>query len=106
MNAYFQSYPGYYDTCDAGIRDEFGYIHILAREDDVINVAGHRLSTSALEEVVLKVRRKALLYRHVMSSFFRSIRVEYISNVSSFSLKFSWRMIIQLSFSQKREVIL
>ena len=39
-----------------GIKDEQGYIHILARDDDVINVAGHRLSTSALEEVVLKVR--------------------------------------------------
>ena len=55
ISAYFQAYPGYYDTCDAGIKDEFGYVHILAREDDVINVAGHRLSTSSLEEVVLKV---------------------------------------------------
>lgn len=55
VQSYFKAYPGYYDTCDAGIRDELGYIHILAREDDVINVAGHRLSTSALEEVVLKV---------------------------------------------------
>ena len=55
FQAYFQAYPGYYDTCDAGIKDEQGYIHILAREDDVINVAGHRLSTKALEEIVLKV---------------------------------------------------
>ena len=54
LDAYFKAYPGFYDTCDAGIMDEKGYIHILAREDDVINVAGHRLSTSALEEVVLK----------------------------------------------------
>ena len=56
--AYFKTFPGYYDTCDAGIIDEEGYIHILARDDDVINVAGHRLSTSALEEVVLKVLKK------------------------------------------------
>lgn len=53
--AYFDKYPGFYDTCDAGIIDSDGYVHILARDDDVINVAGHRLSTSALEEVVLKV---------------------------------------------------
>lgn len=38
---------------DAGYRDEFGYIYVTARDDDVINVAGHRLSTSALEDVVL-----------------------------------------------------
>ena len=55
LDTYFKTFPGYYDTCDAGIIDEQGYIHILARDDDVINVAGHRLSTSALEEVVLKV---------------------------------------------------
>ena len=56
IETYFQKFPGYYDTCDAGIVDNEGYVHILARDDDVINVAGHRLSTSALEEVVLKVR--------------------------------------------------
>ena len=56
IETYFQKFPGYYDTCDAGILDNEGYVHILARDDDVINVAGHRLSTSALEEVVLKVR--------------------------------------------------
>ena len=55
IKTYFQKFPGYYDTCDAGIIDNQGYVHILARDDDVINVAGHRLSTSALEEVVLKV---------------------------------------------------
>lgn len=38
---------------DAGYRDEFGYIYVTARDDDVINVAGHRLSTSALEDVIL-----------------------------------------------------
>ena len=50
---YFSSFPGYYDTMDAGMKDEHGYIKVMARDDDVINVAGHRLSTSALEEVVL-----------------------------------------------------
>lgn len=38
---------------DAGYKDEYGYIYVTARDDDVINVAGHRLSTSALEDVVL-----------------------------------------------------
>ena len=46
---------GYYDTMDAGVRDpDTGDIMVMSREDDVINVAGHRLSTSAIEEVVLK----------------------------------------------------
>ena len=42
--------PGYYETGDAGVIDEDGYVHIMARTDDVINVAGHRLSTGAMEE--------------------------------------------------------
>lgn len=50
---YFSKYPGYYDTMDAGYIDEYGYVYVTARDDDVINVAGHRLSTSALEDVVL-----------------------------------------------------
>ncbi|KAJ3640039.1 hypothetical protein Zmor_003359 [Zophobas morio] len=50
---YFSKYRGYYDTMDAGYRDEYGYIYVTARDDDVINVAGHRISTSALEDVVL-----------------------------------------------------
>ncbi|XP_001601268.1 acyl-CoA synthetase short-chain family member 3, mitochondrial [Nasonia vitripennis] len=50
---YFSKYPGYYDTMDAGYIDEYGYVFVTARDDDVINVAGHRLSTSALEDVVL-----------------------------------------------------
>lgn len=50
---YFQRYPGYYDTMDAGYIDEYGYIYVTARDDDVINVAGHRISTAALEDVVL-----------------------------------------------------
>ncbi|KAI5699536.1 hypothetical protein M8J75_004398 [Diaphorina citri] len=53
MKIYFTKFPGYYDTMDAGYYDENGYIYVTARDDDVINVAGHRLSTSALEDVVL-----------------------------------------------------
>ncbi|KAK7873513.1 hypothetical protein R5R35_008775 [Gryllus longicercus] len=50
---YFSRFPGYYDTMDAGYIDENGYVFVTARDDDVINVAGHRLSTFALEDVVL-----------------------------------------------------
>jgi propionyl-CoA synthetase len=50
--AYLTTYPGYYETGDAGIIDADGYISIMARTDDVINVAGHRLSTGAMEEVL------------------------------------------------------
>jgi propionyl-CoA synthetase len=50
--AYFSRYPGYYETGDAGYIDENGYVFVMARTDDVINVAGHRLSTGALEEVL------------------------------------------------------
>lgn len=50
---YFSHFEGYYDTMDAGIRDREGYISVQARDDDVINVAGHRLSTIALEEAML-----------------------------------------------------
>ncbi len=51
-NAYLDHFPGYYETGDAGYRDEDGYLYIMARTDDVINVAGHRLSTGAMEEVL------------------------------------------------------
>lgn len=44
---------GYYDTMDAGYIDEFGYVYVTARDDDVINVAGHRISTAALEDIIL-----------------------------------------------------
>jgi propionyl-CoA synthetase len=50
--AYLEHFPGYYETGDAGYRDEDGYLYIMARTDDVINVAGHRLSTGAMEEVL------------------------------------------------------
>ncbi len=48
------SLQGFYDTMDAGEIDEQGYVKVRARADDVINVSGHRLSTSALEEVLLE----------------------------------------------------
>ncbi|MDA3888247.1 MAG: propionate-CoA ligase PrpE [Allgaiera sp.] len=50
--AYLEHFPGYYETGDAGYIDEDGYLYIMARTDDVINVAGHRLSTGAMEEVL------------------------------------------------------
>jgi propionyl-CoA synthetase len=50
--AYLSAYPGYYLTADAGYIDEQGYVFVMGRTDDIINVAGHRLSTGALEEVL------------------------------------------------------
>ncbi|ABD55215.1 propionyl-CoA synthetase [Jannaschia sp. CCS1] len=52
LSSYLNEFPGYYATSDAGILDEDGYLHIMARTDDIINVAGHRLSTGAMEEVL------------------------------------------------------
>jgi len=51
-SSYFSAFPGYYETGDAGYIDENGYVFVMARTDDVINVAGHRLSTGAIEEVL------------------------------------------------------
>jgi propionyl-CoA synthetase len=50
--AYLSTYPGYYQTGDAGYVTEAGYVFVMARTDDIINVAGHRLSTGAIEEVL------------------------------------------------------
>ena len=50
--SYLNHFPGYYETGDAGYIDDDGYLYIMARTDDVINVAGHRLSTGAMEEVL------------------------------------------------------
>lgn len=50
--SYLDAFPGYYETGDAGYIDDDGYLYIMARTDDVINVAGHRLSTGAMEEVL------------------------------------------------------
>jgi len=49
---YLTKFPGYYETSDAGMIDEDGYLYIMARTDDIINVAGHRLSTGGMEEVL------------------------------------------------------
>jgi propionyl-CoA synthetase len=51
-DAYLKEFPGYYKTADAGFIDEDGYLFVMSRTDDIINVAGHRLSTGAMEEVV------------------------------------------------------
>jgi propionyl-CoA synthetase len=50
--AYLEAFPGFYRTGDAGYYDEDGYLFVMGRTDDVINVAGHRLSTGAVEEVL------------------------------------------------------
>ncbi|KAJ2090819.1 hypothetical protein IW138_002437 [Coemansia sp. RSA 986] len=54
FDVYFRRFPGYYDTGDTGMVDSDGYVHILSRADDIINVAAHRISTSAIEEVVVE----------------------------------------------------
>jgi propionyl-CoA synthetase len=53
---YLTSFPGYYQTADAGYIDDQGYVFVMARTDDIINVAGHRLSTGAIEEVLASHR--------------------------------------------------
>ena len=52
QTSYLTTFPGYYETGDAGYIDEDGYVFVMARTDDIINVAGHRLSTGAMEEVL------------------------------------------------------
>lgn len=52
-SSYFEKYPGYYDTGDAGMIDEEGFVHIMSRTDDIINIAGHRLSTGSIEEILI-----------------------------------------------------
>ena len=52
VDSYLSTYPGYYLTGDAGYQDEDGYLWIMSRIDDIINVAGHRLSTGGMEEVL------------------------------------------------------
>jgi len=51
-NSYLNQFPGYYNTSDAGYIDKDGYLWIMSRTDDIINVAGHRLSTGGMEEVI------------------------------------------------------
>ena len=50
--AYFSEFPGYYKTSDAGYKDDDGYVFVMGRTDDIINVAGHRLSTGGMEEIL------------------------------------------------------
>ncbi|QDF40482.1 propionyl-CoA synthetase [Bradyrhizobium symbiodeficiens] len=50
--AYLSEFPGYYKTSDAGYKDEDGYVFVMGRTDDIINVAGHRLSTGGMEEIL------------------------------------------------------
>jgi len=52
VNSYFKEFPGYYLTGDGGFFDEDGYLFVMGRIDDVINVAGHRLSTGEMEEII------------------------------------------------------
>jgi propionyl-CoA synthetase len=52
VSSYLQEFPGFYKTADAGYIDEDGYVFVMSRTDDIINVAGHRLSTGGMEEVV------------------------------------------------------
>jgi propionyl-CoA synthetase len=52
VESYLSAHPGYYRTGDGGNRDADGYLYVMGRIDDVINVAGHRLSTGAIEQVV------------------------------------------------------
>src|SRR5258707_578656 len=51
-DAYLTEFPGYYKTSDAGYKDEDGYVFVMGRTDDIINVAGHRLSTGGMEEIL------------------------------------------------------
>ncbi|MEN8135704.1 MAG: propionyl-CoA synthetase [Thermodesulfobacteriota bacterium] len=52
ISSYMKQFPGYYETSDGGFIDEDGYVYVMGRMDDVINIAGHRLSTGAMEEVI------------------------------------------------------
>jgi propionyl-CoA synthetase len=52
IDSYLEEFPGYYKTADAGFIDEQGYAYVMTRTDDIINVAGHRLSTGGMEEVL------------------------------------------------------
>jgi propionyl-CoA synthetase len=52
VSSYMTTFPGYYETSDGGYIDKDGYVFVMGRMDDVINVAGHRLSTGAMEEVI------------------------------------------------------
>src|SRR4030095_1375480 len=52
VESYLTAFPGFYSTSDAGYVDETGYVFVMGRTDDIVNVAGHRLSTGGMEEVL------------------------------------------------------
>ncbi|KAI8979020.1 hypothetical protein BDB01DRAFT_798931 [Pilobolus umbonatus] len=52
-SSYFDKYPGYYDTGDAGMVDEEGFVSIMSRTDDIINIAGHRISSGSIEQILM-----------------------------------------------------
>jgi len=52
LKSYMEKFPGFYETSDGGYIDEDGYVYVMGRMDDVINIAGHRLSTGAMEEII------------------------------------------------------
>jgi propionyl-CoA synthetase len=54
--SYIEAFPGFYNTADAGFVDDDGYVHVMCRTDDIINVAGHRLSTGGMEQVLASHR--------------------------------------------------
>ena len=66
VESYLAEFPGYYKTADAGYIDEDGYVYVMGRTDDIINVAGHRLSTGGMEEVLSGApgRRRMRRARH------------------------------------------
>ena len=63
VKSYLARYPGYYLTGDAGYRDADGYFYVMSRVDDIINVAGHRLSTGGIEEVLVRTSRRGGMRR-------------------------------------------
>jgi propionyl-CoA synthetase len=54
IETYLSKFPGYYETGDAGFFDDDGYVYMMGRTDDIINTAGHRLSTGTMEEILLE----------------------------------------------------
>jgi acyl-CoA synthetase (AMP-forming)/AMP-acid ligase II len=68
--AYLSRFPGYYDCGDCGFVDRDGYVHVMGRTDDVVNVAGHRLSTGQLEEVSYNTRSTKVAMVDVFFFFF------------------------------------
>ena len=94
ISSYFAKFPGYYDSGDEGFIDEDKYIFVMSRTDDVINVAGHRLSCGQIEEVISdhsdvaecavigikdKLKVLSIIYHHYHQHVIITIRVKYRS---------------------------